>query len=91
MGSNVALSPSAASSPRMDVGLKLRGSIRPAGDDLVFHGALEMSSREDTTIQKISADGDAVLTGGRSALVASLEDPLSHRHYQVTAAATKLR
>jgi hypothetical protein len=94
IGSNVALSTQpGVSSPRQDVGLKIRANIFPVGDDLVLHGTLEMSTVEDvSTIHKITANGDAVLLkGGPPTLVASLEDPVSHKHYQVTAAATKVR
>jgi hypothetical protein len=94
IGSNVALVTSGGgASPRQDVGLKIGAFITPTGDDLLLHGTLEMSGVDDvSTIHKITANGDAVLLkGGQPALLASLEDPISHKRYQVTAAATKLR
>jgi hypothetical protein len=92
MGTNIALS----SQARMDVGLKIKASLSPSGNDLVLHDSVEMSGVEETTapqtsIHKVSTHGEAVLRAGQPALVASLEDPLSHRRYQVTAAATLLR
>jgi hypothetical protein len=78
---------------RQDVGLKITASVRAYGDDLVLRDDVEMSSVDDTpaTIHKVTAQGDAVLRPGHPTLVASLEDPGNHRHYEVTAAVTMLR
>ena len=88
MGTNVPLS----SQARMDVGLKLKASLTSIRDGLLLQSATEISSFEEpSTIRKITTNGVALLEPGRSALVASLEDPSSHKRFQVTATATKLR
>ncbi len=90
VGNNVSLG--AQGTPRMDVGLKIRANVSSVGEDLVLRSDVEMSGTDDaTSIHKISANGDALLKGGKPALVASLEDPSSHKHYEVTATATMLR
>jgi hypothetical protein len=88
LGTNVALSAQA----RQDVGLKIHCSYALIGDDLLLHNSTEMSSIEDPpTIRKIMTSGDAVVAPGKLALINSLEDPMSHRHYEVAVTATKLR
>ena len=88
LGSNVALSAQA----RQDVGLKIHCSFEMVGDDLLLHNATEMSSFEDPpSIRKIATSGDGVVTPGKLALIDSLEDPVSHRRYEVAVTATKLR
>ena len=88
LGSNVQLTPQS----RQDVGLKIKASVMPRGDDLLLRDAVELSGVEESqTIHKITTSGDAVLRAGQQALVASLEDPLSHKRYQVSAQATRLR
>ncbi len=94
LGANVPLTPQA----RQDVGLKIKASVaRTMGDDLLLRDQVEMSTVDDmtpqtpATIHKISTMGDAILHAGQSMLVASLEDPLSHKRYQVSATATRLR
>jgi len=93
MGTNVPLSPSQA---RIDVGLKIVARVDVVGGALVMQDSVEMSDVDTgtvapTSIHKITTSGEAVLDPGHPALVASLEDPTSHRHYEVTAAATVLR
>jgi hypothetical protein len=88
LGTNVALSAQA----RQDVGLKIHCSYAMIGDDLLLHNSTEMSSIEDPpTIRKIATSGDAVVAPGKLALINSLEDPMSHRRYEVAVTATKLR
>lgn len=88
LGSNVQINPQA----RQDVGLKIKASVLPRGDDLLLRDAVELSGIEESqTIHKITTTGDAYLHAGQQALVASLEDPLSHKRYQVSASATRLR
>ncbi len=88
LGSNIQLSPQA----RQDVGLKIKASLQPRGDDLLLRDAVELSGVEESqTIHKITTTGDAYLHAGQQTLVASLEDPLSHKRYQVSASATRLR
>ncbi len=87
VGSNVALS----SQARMDVGLKLRCQVETLGESLLLHTSTEMSSADTTpTIHKISANGDALLSPGQSTMVASMEDPTTHKRFTVTVTATKL-
>jgi len=102
LGSNIQINPQA----RQDVGLKITASLRPmTNDDLLLHDAVELSAvdgsaeggtsqtrkDEPQTVHKITTSGDAYLHAGQQALVASLEDPLSHKRYQVSASATRLR
>jgi len=98
VGSNVALSSVGSSvgpvsQARVDVGLSLRFGYTMVGDDLLLHDNLEMSSADDLpSIRKIAAAGEAVIAPGSAAVVVtSVEEPLSHKRYQVTVAATKLR
>ncbi len=106
-GANVPLvsGPSGHLSPRQDVGVKLRSNLTRAGGDLILHSDVELSGVEPgiplenfdlpdprpRTIHKISAGDDAVVTPGKSALVASVEEPTTHARYEVTVTATKLR
>lgn len=88
LGNNVALS----SSARQDIGLKIHCEYEMVGDDLLLHNSTEMSSFDDPpSIRKIATSGDAVLVPGKLALIDSLEDPTSHRRYEVAVTATKLR
>ena len=90
MGTNIAISPQV----RQDVGLKIQAHVFSIGDDLLMRDEIEMSGTEDgstTSIHKVTTMGDALLKTGQQTLVASLEDPLSHKHYQVSASATRLR
>jgi hypothetical protein len=89
MGTNIAISPQA----RQDVGLKIQAHVFSLGDDLLMRDEIEMSGAEDgsTAIHKVTTMGGALLKTGQQTLVASLEDPLSHKHYQVSASATRLR
>jgi hypothetical protein len=100
VGANVPLQTSTAgASPRQDVGLKLRCSFMPAGDDLLLHTNLEMSSADDApqapatavAIRKLVTEGEALVSPGKLALVSSVDDPMGHKHYQLTVTATKLR
>lgn len=87
MGTNIALS----SQARQDVGLMLKCYVEPLGDELLLHNTTEMSSSEEaSTIRKISANGDALLALGQQALVASVEDAISHKRFEVKVTATKL-
>ena len=88
LGSNIALSPQA----RQDVGLKIRCSFTPVGDDLLLEHGIEMSSADEASaIRKVAMRGNAVVSPGKSALLASAEDPTTHRRIEVTVTATKLR
>jgi len=88
LGSNIQINPQS----RQDVGLKIKASVMPRGDDLLLRDAVELSGVEESqTIHKITTTGDAFLHAGQQTLVASLEDPLSHKRYQVSASATRLR
>lgn len=90
LGSNVQISPQA----RQDVGLKINASLYPMrqGDQVLLRDVVELSQLDEPqTIHKMTMVGDAVLHDGQQALVASLEDPLSHKRYQVSASATRLR
>jgi hypothetical protein len=87
LGSNVQIGPQM----RQDVGLKITAAVLPRGDDLLLRDAVELSGVEESQVHKITTSGDAYLRAGQQALVASLEDPLSHKRYQVSASATRLR
>ena len=89
IGRNVPLTPSNA---RQDVGLLLRCSFHPVGDDVLLQTNVEVSAMEDAgAIRKISLRGDALLSPGTTALVASTEDPVGQRRFEVTGRATRLR
>lgn len=83
-------------SPRQDVGLKVKAHLQPfqnGGDDLLLDVELELSAVEGgnpvATIRKITARGAAVVAGGKSALIVSLDE--DKRHYELTVTPTKLR
>ncbi len=90
VGSNVPLSGSQA---RTDVGLKLHGHFVRAGeDDVMIETRIEMSSSEEAAgIHKLTAVTDAFVAPGKPTVVASLDDPASHKRYQVSVTATKVR
>jgi len=91
-GSNVALTP--AGSSRVDVGMKLKASYftLAQSDDLFVNTSAELSSADDPgTIHKLSTEGGALVSPGKPALIASVEDLQGHTRYQLTVTATKLR
>jgi hypothetical protein len=98
-GANIPLQTSSSSmaSPRQDVGVKLHCQVTRVGGDLLIHNNTELSGPDEhadqgaRAIHKISGSGDAVVTPGKSALVTSIEEPVSHTRYEVTVTATKLR
>jgi hypothetical protein len=91
MGANVALAGS-STGQRADIGLLLRASYTSVGDDLLVDDEVELTAAKDAqSFRKVSAKGNALIAQGKPALVASVEDPITHKHYQVTATATKLR
>lgn len=98
-GANIPLATGASSmpSPRQDVGFRLRTNLERAGSDLVLHNDVELSGADERAepgpraIHKIVANDDAVVTPGKPALVASVEELTSHARYEVTVTATRLR
>jgi hypothetical protein len=94
-GSNVPLMPSGGS--RVDVGMKVKAMFYSVGDDILIESDAELSSAESgapgqpSTIHKVSATGEALVSPGKPTLVASAEDPQGHSHYQLIVTATKLR
>ena len=86
-GSNIPLS----SGSRVDVGTKLRALFTPLGDDLLLDSSTEISAGDSGSIRKLTAQGEALVTPGKPALIASAEDPQGHSRYQVTVTATRLR
>jgi hypothetical protein len=89
IGSNVPVSPS---NTRQDVGLRISARYVSAGDDLLLHTSLELSSAEDqASIHKMAAQSDVLLAPGNRALVASLDDPVGKQRYQLFATVTKMR
>ena len=104
-GANVPLAMGPSSNTvRQDVGFVIRCQLTRAGNDLILHDTFELSSVElgipletllpdprPRSIHKISAGDDAVVTPGKSALVASIDEPTSHARYEVSVTATKLR
>lgn len=88
VGTNVPLSTQA----RMNVGLLVRCGFVPVGDDLLLDTDVELTSADDMpAIRKLTMRGNALVAAGRSSLVASAEDPGSHKRVEVTVTATKLR
>jgi len=93
VGTNVALSgPAPGATMRADVGLRLRASFTTVGDDLLVDDEVEISATQGSqTFRKMAATGNALIAPGKPALVASVEDPIGHKRYQVTVRATRLR
>ncbi len=89
VGSNIALTPSNA---RQDVGLRLRCDYRFAGGDLMLSENTEISSADEgvVAIHKVSAVSEAWVVPGTPTLITSLDEPVSHKRYQVIVTATKL-
>ena len=88
VGSNIALLPSAA---RLDGGRKIWCSYRFEGADIVLREQTEISAAEDpSTIHKVSSASEAWVVPGTPTLVASMDEPVSHKRYQVMVTATKL-
>ena len=88
LGSNIPVSPQA----RQDVGLMIRCRFTPVGDDLLLDNSVEMTSADEAqAIRKLAVHGNTVVSPGKPALVASAEDPTSHRKVEVTVTATKVR
>jgi hypothetical protein len=97
-GANVPLAMGASGSTvRQDVGFVIRCQLTRAGNDLILHDTFELSGLAEPveqgprSIHKISAGDDAVVTPGKSTLVASIDEPTSHARYEVSVTATKLR
>jgi len=93
-GTNVALAgPTPGATMRADIGLVLRATYSLAGEDLLVESDVEISAPGPSaqTFHKMAAKGDALIAPGKPALVASIEDPVAHVRYQVTATATRLR
>ena len=87
VGANVALS----DHQRMDVGVKIRCHVESAGDRVLLTGNTEVSTTaQPASIQKMVVRGDALAGDGKPALLASLDEPSTHTHYEVTVLATKL-
>jgi hypothetical protein len=93
VGSNVPLpGPTPGGTMRTDTGLKLSASFMSIGEDILVDQDVEISVAKDAhTFHKMSARSKALVAPGKPALVASVEDAVSHRHYQVTVSATRLR
>lgn len=89
LGKNLALYPSNA---RVDVGLRIDAHYTTIGDDVLLQTGVEVSAAENpSTIRKLLARGDALVSPGKPALVSSLDDPATHTRYEVTVTTTKLR
>lgn len=89
LGKNLALYPSNA---RVDVGLRIDAHYTTIGDDVLLQTGVEVSAAESpSTIRKLLARGDALVSPGKPALVSSLDDPATHTRYEVTVTTTKLR
>lgn len=89
VGANVSLAPNG--SGRQDVGIKIRCGLVSQGNDLVVHGDTEISaSAGDSSIHKIHVRGVSLVQPGTPALIASLDEPSTHAHYDVSVTATRL-
>jgi hypothetical protein len=89
IGTNAVL-PSQA---RVDLGLKIKASVRASQDDMLLSSIMEESALGDDggTIHKITARSASVVKPGQPILVASVEDPTSHRRHELTATVMVLR
>jgi hypothetical protein len=90
VGSNIALAPS---NNRVDVGLRIHCTVGTSGDGLLLHNLVEISSLIDpvATMRKMFSSGVTFVTLGNPTTMASVEDPDTHRRYQVMVTATKVR
>jgi hypothetical protein len=92
VGANVPIT-SGPAPVRTDIGLKIRNQTAQLGDDaMAVQTDVEMSwTEEGNGIHKLAASSDALVLPGQPTLVASLDDPSTHKRYQVSVTATKLR
>jgi hypothetical protein len=89
-GDNVPLAPGGHA--RTDVGLKIKASYAMSGEDLLVETDTEMSSVDEPTgVHKMVTRGYALVSPGKPALLASVDDSQGKKRYQITVAATKLR
>ena len=89
-GANVPLV--AGAHGRADVGLKIKATYGMSGEDLLVEMDTEMNSVDEPTgVHKMVSRGYALVSPGKPALLASIDDAQGKKRYQVTVAATKLR
>lgn len=70
----------------------LRCSFVSADGQLLLKGVAEVSMvDEGGVVRKASLKGDAVVSPGTSAPVASSEDPSTHKRFELAVTATRLR
>jgi hypothetical protein len=92
LGMNVPLPSQGGATQRADIGLLLRANVVAIGDDLLLDDDIEISGAKDaSTFRKVVARGNALISQGKPALVASVEEPSTHKRYEVKVTATKLR
>ncbi|HEY8080301.1 MAG TPA: hypothetical protein VIF62_39495 [Labilithrix sp.] len=94
VGKNVPLQVSSTlpnmTSPRQDVGIKVKAQYRTLGDDVLLEVSTEMSAQEGGgAIRKVTAQGNALASAGKPSLVVALDD--DKKHYELTVTPTKLR
>lgn len=78
--------------PRQDVGFLLRAVFQPNGEAMLLRADAEMSHVEDGgAIVKLVVRGEAPVVVGKPVLVASSEDPVTHRKLSLSVTATPLR
>lgn len=92
LGANVPLSrQEGAPVARQDVGFVLRSSYVVSKGSVVLHCNVETSSADELpSIRKLATSGDVSVAPGKPAIVARVDDPDGHFHYEVEVTATKL-
>lgn len=87
VGTNVPLA-----GQRADVGVTVRASYTRIGDDLLIDDEVEIIAMKDAqSVRKMFTKGNTVVTEGKAALIASVDDAVNRKHYQVTVKPTRLR
>ena len=92
LGVNVPLAAGGAGpAPRQDVGVLVRSQVDTVGEQVRLHSTVEVSAVDDPpAVRKMVANTDAVIVPGKPVVVARMDDPTSHRRYEVTVTATKV-
>jgi hypothetical protein len=84
----------------VDVGVSVRARVQDRGGQLLLAAEVELSNlgaerenagRAAPRIQQLRADIDTAIPLGKATSIASLDDPVSPRHYDIEVTATKIK
>jgi hypothetical protein len=91
LGANVPLGGGSMATPRQDVGVHVRGEIHLAGEQVSLRSDVELSAMDEPpAVRKMVAHTTVMVTPGKPAIIARMDDPTSHRRYEVTVTATRV-